>query len=130
MKSKIVTLLFFLLFSPLTIVAAEGVTPATMEKYRQTKDEVEKLPQTKANRYAKDMIEAAKKSVVRAQEGLKAGDEKMTKEAVEMAQVQIALTEVLSEERESAEKTAATKAELEKLEQRLASILAGKGDGK
>jgi DNA repair ATPase RecN len=130
MKSKIVTLLFFLLFSPLIIVAAGGVTPATMEKYRQTKDEVEKLPQTKANRYAKDMIEAAKKSVVRAQEGLKAGDEKMTKEAVEMAQVQIALTEVLSEERESAEKTAATKAELEKLEQRLASILAGKGDGK
>ncbi len=130
MKSKIVTLLFFLLFSPLIIVAAEGVTPATMEKYRQTKDEVEKLPQTKANRYAKDMIETAKKSVVRAQEGLKAGDEKMTKEAVEMAQVQIALTEVLSEERESAEKTAATKAELEKLEQRLASILAGKGDGK
>ncbi len=130
MKSKIVTLLFFLLFSPLIIVAAEGVTPATMEKYRQIKDEVEKLPQTKANRYAKDMIETAKKSVVRAQEGLKAGDEKMTKEAVEMAQVQIALTEVLSEERESAEKTAATKAELEKLEQRLASILAGKGDGK
>jgi small-conductance mechanosensitive channel len=130
MKSKIVTLLFFLLFSPLIIVAAGGVTPATMEKYRQTKDEVEKLPQTKANRYAKDMIEAAKKSVVRAQEGLKAGDEKMTKEAVEMAQVQIALTEVLSEERESAEKTAATKAELEKLEQKLASILAGKGDGK
>ena len=124
------TLLFFLLFSPLVIVAAGGVTPATMEKYRQIKDEVEKLPQTKANRYAKDMIEAAKKSVVRAQEGLKAGDEKMTKEAVEMAQVQIALTEVLSEERESAEKTAATKAELEKLEQRLASILAGKGDGK
>jgi DNA repair ATPase RecN len=130
MKSKIVTLLFFLLFSPLIIVAAGGVTPATMEKYRQTKDEVEKLPQTKANRYAKDMIEAAKKSVVRAQEGLKAGDEKMTKEAVEMAQAQIALTEVLSEERESAEKTTATKAELEKLEQRLASILAGKGDGK
>ncbi len=130
MKSKIVTLLFFLLFSPLIIVAAEGVTPATMEKYRQIKDEVEKLPQTKANRYAKDMIETAKKSVVRAQEGLKAGDEKMTKEAVEMAQVQIALTEVLSEERESAEKTAATKAELEKLEQRLASILAGKGDAK
>jgi phage shock protein A len=130
MKSKIVTLLFFLLFSPFIVVAAGGVTPATMEKYRQTKEEVEKLPQTKANRYAKDMIEAAKKRVVRAQEGLKAGDEKMTKEAVEMAQVQIALTEVLSEERESAEKTATTKAELEKLEQKLASILAGKGDGK
>ncbi len=122
-------LLVALLAWPVLVAAEGGVTPATMEKYRQVKEMVEKLPQTKAGEFAKETIEAAARSISAAQEGLKAGDEKATKEAVEMAGIQAVLAAVQAEEREAAKATAASRTELTRVEARLAAILAGKGDG-
>jgi hypothetical protein len=107
---------------------AGGVQPATMEKYQKARDRVEALPKTPAATYAAEVIKDANKSLSAAQEGLKAGNDKATRESTEMAMLQATLAGVLADERAAAEKTAAAKAALEKLEQRLATILAGKGD--
>lgn len=121
----------FLLMCSQSVVAAEeagGVQPATMEKYQKARERVEALPGTPAAKYAPEAIEAANKSIAAAQEGLKAGSDKATRESVEMATLQVILAGALAEERAAAEKSAAAKTGLERLEQRLAAILAGKGD--
>lgn len=125
-----VLLAIFILSIALPLISGEGVTPATMESYKKVKELVERLPQTKAAKYAKEIIEAANKSIAVAQEGLKTGDERLTKQAVELANVQVMLANVVSDERESAEKTEAVRKELKAEETRLANILAGKGDSK
>ncbi len=122
--------IFFILSFSFPLLGGEGVTPATMENYKKVKELVEKLPQTKAVKYAKEIIESANKSIAKAQEGLKAGDERITKQAVELAGVQVTLANVLSDERESAERTEAVRKELTREEARLANILEGKGDSK
>lgn len=107
---------------------AGGVQPSTMEKYQKARERVEALPKAPAAKYAPEVIEDANKSLAAAQEGLKTGNDKSTRESTEMALLQVTLAGVLADERAAAEKTAAAKAALEKLEQRLAAILAGKGD--
>lgn len=123
-----VLLIGFFYLIALPLVAGEGVSPATMENYKKVKELVEKLPQTKAARYAKEVVEQAEKGISQAQEGLKIGDDTMTKQAVELTKVLITLADVLSDERESREKTESVRKELKKEEERLANILAGKGD--
>ncbi len=105
-----------------------GVQPATMEKYQKARERVDALSGTPAATYAPEVIKDAAKSIASAQEGLKAGNDKATRESAEMALLQATLAGVLAEERAAAEKTAAAKSALDKLEQRLAAILAGKGD--
>jgi hypothetical protein len=107
---------------------AGGVQSATMEKYQKARERVDALPATPAAKYAPEVIKDAVKSLASAQEGLKAGNDKATREAVEMAQLQVTLAGVLADERAATEKTVAAKAALDKLEQRLAAILSGKGD--
>jgi len=107
---------------------AGGVQPVTMEKYQKARERVEALPGTPSATYAPEVVKEAAKSLALAQEGLKAGNDKATRESVEMAQLQVILAGVLAEERVAAEKSAAAKVALDKLEQRLAAILAGKGD--
>lgn len=122
--------LFLLVCSQAAVAAQEagGVQPATMEKYQKARERVEALPGTPAAKLAPETVEAAAKSIAAAQEGLKLGSDKATRESVEMALLQITLANVLAEERAAAEKSTAAKAELDGLEQRLAAILAGKGD--
>lgn len=105
-----------------------GVQPATMEKYQKVKQQVEALAGTPAASLAPEVATEAARSVAAAQEGLKAGNDRVTHEAVETALLQVTLARVLADERLSAGKTSVVRAELEKLEQRLAAILAGKGD--
>lgn len=133
MRKRIAVLLVpvFLFVCGQAVFAAEdagGVLPATMEKYQKARERVEALPGTAAAKYAPEAIEAANKSISAAQEGLKLGSDKATRESLEMALLQVTLAGTLADERAAAEKTAAAKAELESLEQRLAAILAGKGD--
>lgn len=105
-----------------------GVLPATMEKYQRARAQVEALPGSAAAKYAPEAVQAASASIAAAQEGLKAGSDNQTREAVEKALLQVTLATVLTEERAAAEKTAAVRKELANLEQRLAAILTGKGD--
>ena len=105
-----------------------GVQPATMEKYQKVRERVEALPASPAAKYAQEVVKEANKSLASAQDGLKAGNDKATREFAEMAMLQVTLAGVFADERATAEKTAAAKDALEKLEQRLAAILAGKGD--
>ncbi|HEY4744113.1 MAG TPA: hypothetical protein VIH45_05595, partial [Desulfuromonadaceae bacterium] len=107
---------------------AGGVQPATMEKYQKARERVEALPGTAAATHAPEVVKDAGKSIAAAQEGLKAGNDRATRESAEMALLQVTLAGVRADERMAAEKTAAVKAGLDTLEQRLAAILAGKGD--
>jgi hypothetical protein len=110
--------------------AGEGVTKATIDEYRQTKEAVEKLTDTKAGKYAREIIESTKTNVFKAQQAIEAGDEKTARQAIEMANLQITLANATADEREATDKTAVSRTELKQLEQRLESILAGKGDPK
>jgi len=131
-KQLLILFVPLLLISSVQIVYAAdeqgGVQPATMEKYQKVRERVEALPGTLAAKYAPEMIRDANKSLAAAQDGLKAGNDNATRESAEMAMLQITLAGVLTEERITAAKTALTKDAMEKLEQRLAAILAGKGD--
>jgi hypothetical protein len=111
-------------------MAGEGVTKATIDEYRQTKESVEKLTDTKAGKYARDVIESTKTSVFKAQQAIEAGNEKAAKQAIEMANLQMTLAMATADEREATDKTAVSRTELKQLEQRLEGILAGKGDAK
>ena len=131
MKLKGFVIAMFLILSYLPGAFAESaVSQATIEQYRQVKEKVEKLSQTKTGKYAKEKIEAAKKSILKAQQGLEAKNETGTKEAIEMTLIQITLAETVAEEREAAERTAVTRAELADLERKLADLFAVKGDAK
>jgi len=110
--------------------AGEGVTKATIDEYRQTKEAVEKMTDTKAGKYAREIIESTKTNVFKAQQAIEAGDEKTARQAIEMANLQITLANATADEREATDKTAVSRTELKQLEQRLESILAGKGDPK
>jgi hypothetical protein len=105
-----------------------GVKPATMEKYQKAKQQVEELAKGSASKYAPEIVTAAHASIDLAQNGLKAGSENQTMEAVEMANLQVKLAGALTEERVAAEKSEAAKRELLAFEKRLEAILAGKGD--
>lgn len=129
-KRYVLFVIALLCFNAVSVFAADeasGVLPATMEKYKATKEKVEALAGTAVAQRAPEVVEAAVKSIAAAQEGLKSGSDKATYESVEKALLQISLGTVLAAERASEEKTAAARAELEKLEKRLSDILAGKG---
>lgn len=128
-KLSIVFITLFLGFSATAFAVDEatGVLPATMEKYKIVKEKVEALSGTVAAKRAPEVVEDAVKSIAAAQEGLKSGNDRVTRESLEKALLQINLANALTAERSSEDITVAAKAELEKQEQRLVSILAGKG---
>jgi polyhydroxyalkanoate synthesis regulator phasin len=133
MKAAKILLISLCLFQFLFFRAATsegGITQLVIDEYRQVKERVEKLPQTKAGKYAKEVVENVSRSILMAREGLEAGDEKRMKEAVDMAKIQITFAEAVAEERETAEKIEVLKAELKLLEQRLNDYLSAKGAGR
>ena len=131
MRKKMSMLLVtaFVCLSAGAVSAAEeatGVLPATMEKYKMARIKVEALAGTVVAQRAPEIVEEAGKSITAAQEGMKSGSDKLTYESVEKALLLINYAQVIAVERGAEEKTAAAKAELEKLEQRLVDVLAGK----
>ena len=123
-------ILLFLSFSASSLWAADGIRPATMEKYRQVKATLEQMGKAKVGIYARDILDGAQRNLARAQEGIDAKSEKMAGRALDMALLQIEQAKSRGEEKEAAEKTAVMRAKVDKLEQRLSNILAGKGEGK
>lgn len=107
---------------------AGGVKPETTALYQKARDQVAKLSGTPAAKYAPEVIEQAADNLETAQNGLKQGDDRATRQASELATTQVKLALALTDERIALEKSAASQKELTQLEQRLASILAGKGE--
>lgn len=97
-----------------------------MDQLLKTKAALAALAQTKANIYSKDILDEARTSITKAQERIDAKKEKAALESLEMAQTLMNYARVKSEEREAAEKTAVTRAKLEKLQKNLEDILSGK----
>lgn len=130
MRSILAVIITTAVFLPCVVCGAEesGVQPATMEKYQRVKLQVEKLPSGKAQKYASEVIGQTRKSIAAAQDGLKTGNDKLTREYTEMAALQVTLAGVLAEEREAAEKADAARKRLDELNARLSRILTGKGD--
>lgn len=125
-----VALILTLFFSTNLSMAAGDIAPATMDKYRQIKSTLSQIAKAKEGIYARDIVESAQRTLARAQEEIDAKREKSTREALNMAELQIAQAKAKVEEREAAERTAVTRSRVDKLEQRLSAILSGKGDEK
>ena len=107
---------------------AGGVKPETTALYQKARDQVDKLSGTPAAKYAPEVIEQAATNLKTAQNGLKLGDDRTTRQASELATAQVKLALTLTDERIAAEKTAVAQKELTQLEQRLEAILTGKGE--
>jgi hypothetical protein len=105
-----------------------GVKPETTALYREAREQVDKLATTPAAKYAPEAIEQAKQSIAIAQKGLEAGNEMTTRDGSERAALQAKLALALADEGIAAEKAAAAQKELAGLEQRLSTIMAGKGE--
>ncbi|QOX79652.1 DUF4398 domain-containing protein [Trichlorobacter lovleyi] len=107
---------------------AGGVKPETTALYQKARDQVAKLSGTPAAKYAPEVIEQAAANLETAQNGLKQGDDRATRQASELATTQVKLALALTDERIALEKSTASQKELTQLEQRLAAILDGKGE--
>lgn len=107
---------------------AGGVKPETTALYQKARDQVAKLSGTPAAKYAPEVIEQAAANLETAQNGLKQGDDRATRQASELATTQVKLALALTDERIALEKATASQKELTQLEQRLAAILDGKGE--
>jgi hypothetical protein len=123
-------MLFQFVFVSIVSAADESgaVQPATTEKYQKVRNQVEALVNLPAGKRAPEVVEQAGKSIATAQEGLKSGSDKMTREYTEMAALQVILATALAEERDAATATENARKLLTAHENRLTNILAGKGD--
>lgn len=130
MKFRVLLVVLFLLAFTTAGTAAQGAGPASMEQYRQVKGSLDQAFQTKAGVYSKDVLEEAGRTLAKALESIEAKNQKAARESLDKALLQIELARAKMQEREAAEKTAVTRARADKLSQRLAEILAGKGDDK
>ena len=129
-KNTLIWVTFVLFFSSSQVLLAADIDPSTMEKYRQVKATLEQMSKAKAGIYARDVLDHAQRTIARAQEDMDSKKENAVRQALDMAALQIEQANAKVEEREAAEKTAVTRAKVDKLEQRLANILAGKGEEK
>lgn len=120
-----------LLLLPVPVCAADpspGVRPETTALYQKARDQVAGLAGTPTATRAADVVAQAAARVEAAQSGLKEGNDRTTREASELALVLVKLAQATADERGAAEKVAAARRELDALELKLASILAGKGE--
>ena len=130
MKNILIIILTVAILPLSSALAAQEIKPATMEKYRQLKTDLEQLQQSKVGIYAKDILDRANRTLTKASEEIDAKNEKTTLEVLDMAILQLDLAKVKTAELEAAQKTAVTRSKADKLNQQLNDILAGKGDSK
>ncbi len=130
MKINLWFSIFCVLVFTTSSIAGEGVSKATIDDYRQAKEAIEKLAASKTGKFAKDIVENTNSGVLKAQKAIESGDEKVAKQAIEIANLQMTLAEAVAAEREATGRTVVAKTELKRLGQRLENILDGKGDVK
>jgi hypothetical protein len=131
MKKYFVIIFLLLTFTVgIAPLAAQSISQSTVDKFLQTKAALVTLTQTKANVYSRDILDEARISITKAQERIDTKKEKAALESLEMAQTLMNFAKVKSEEREAAEKTAVTRAKVEKLQKNLDDLLSGKESAK
>ncbi len=127
MRYKLMLILLIFLFPLSQVMAAGDAGTAVKEKYRQVKGNLEQMFKAKEGVYAKDILEEARRTLVRAQEGIDSKNETAALQALEITSLRLQLAQTVTEERQSTEKTAVTRARADKLEKQLADLLSGKG---
>ncbi|MDD5285901.1 MAG: DUF4398 domain-containing protein [Desulfuromonadaceae bacterium] len=128
---KVLLVMLFHCICAATLFASDesgAVQPATTEKYQKVRLQVETLAKMPAGKSAPEVVEQARKSIATAQEGLKRGNDKITRDYAEMAALQVILANALAEERDAATAAESARKMLSAHESRLAAILSGKGD--
>lgn len=115
------------------VLAAEevgsGVKPETIKYYQGIKADVTKLSESPSiKKYAAEQSEKATAAIETAQSGLKSLNDQETRQAAEIASLWGKLAQAVTEEKQATERTEASQSQLNQLEQRLADILAGKGE--
>jgi len=125
-KSIIIISLFLAVAAGISPVFAQNVSQSTLDQLLQTKAAYAALNQTKASIYSKDVLDEVRTSITMAQERIDTKKEKSALESIETAQLLMQYAKVKSEEREAAEKTAVTRAKVEKLQKNLDDLLSGK----
>jgi hypothetical protein len=88
-------------------------------RLQQANLQAEKMSGGKVGEYAKEYLEAAKLSLFMAQAAAAGGNEKLTLQDVEMAQLQLTVAEAKAAEKELSEEVALNRAELKRLEAQL-----------
>ena len=110
-------------------VAGSGVKPETIKYYQGIKADVTKLSESPSiKKYATEQSEKANAAIETAQNGLKSLNDQETRQAAEIAALWVKLAQAVTEEKQATERTEASQNQLNQLEQRLADILAGKGE--
>jgi hypothetical protein len=89
-----------------------AVQPATTEKYQKVRKQLDELQSSPAGKRAPEVVEQARQSIATAQEGLKRGSDKMTRDYTEMAALQVTLAGALAEERDAATETDSARKQL------------------
>jgi hypothetical protein len=128
---KILFVMMLLCFFASIAYAADesgAVQPATTEKYQKVRNQVEALENQPAGKRAPEVLKQAVQSIAAAQEGLKSGNDKTTREYTEMAALQVILAGALADERDAVAATESARKLLAAHENRLSNILSGKGD--
>ncbi len=125
-KCIIIISLFLAVAAGISPVFAQNVSQSTLDQFLQTKAAYTALTQTKASVYSRDVLDEARTSITMAQERIDTKKEKSALESIETAQLLMQYAKVKSEEREAAEKTAVTRARVEKLQKNLDDLLSGK----
>lgn len=125
-KCIIIISLFLAIAAGISPVFAQNVSQSTLDQLLQAKAAYSALNQTKASVYSKDVLDEARTSITMAQERIDTKKEKSALESIETAQLLMQYAKVKSEEREAAEKTAVTRARVEKLQKNLDDLLSGK----
>lgn len=127
MRYKLMLILLIFLFPLSQVLAAGDAGTAVKEKYRQVKSNLEQMFNAKEGIYAKDVLEEARRTLVKAQEGIDSKNEAAAVQALEITSLRLQLAQIVMEERRATEKTAVTRARADKLEKQLADLLSGKG---
>lgn len=116
-RYAILTCGFVLIFSGIAMAATISVS--TDAQLKQLEQRAAKASESIAAEYAKDELEAAKRSFAAAKASAATGMEKATLQKIELAEAQLDLAEARGTEKELIEKVALHRAELKKLEAQL-----------
>jgi hypothetical protein len=115
MRQIVIGLAALYTFSATALFGAE-ISKDTTERVQQANTRAEKLNAGKVAEYAKEYLEAAKLSIFMAQAAGAGGNEKLTLQHAEMAQLQLTVAEAKAAQKESSEEVALSRAELKRLE--------------
>jgi hypothetical protein len=120
-------LLFFLLALALTSGSAwgEAVSRDTEARLKQLEEKASEARSGKTSEYAADSLKEAIATISAAQAAAAVGNDKLSRQKIELATLQLTFAEAKGAERELLEQVAVRRVELKKLEAQLERYLQG-----